>query len=233
MRKVLKNRSTDEPTLDLKTKRFIRSRRIDALLPWFGILGMLILVFSLIMQGFLVFFKEIGLVANFYYFIDGYNWLADRLMFNPRERILTHKRDKLVRIVRWLFIVLALIATAVLIKLTDRDFLHFVTGLCFLSICYLSSRVIENCMVLFHLQLNNWKRFYIIVAIGTIIFSGLSIVLLVWDLLNYYVFLGILGLVYTCTYYILIEVYRRVEDDLGGHKYFIDLPDNRFAKKYF
>lgn len=224
---------TEETALDFKTRKFIRSRRIDAILPWFGILGMLILVFSLIMQGFLVFFKEIGFVANFYYFIDGYNWLADRLMFNPRERILTHERDKLVRIVRWLFLVLTLIATAVLIKLAEGNFLQFVTGLCFLSICYLSSRVIENCMVLLHLQLNNWKRFYIIVAAGTIILSSLSIGLLMWNLLSYYVFLGILGLVYTCTYYILIEVYRRIENDLGGHKYFIDLLDNRFAKKFF
>ena len=38
-------------------------------------------------------------------------------------------------------------------------------------------------------------------------------------------------MIYLLTYYILIEVYRRTENDLGGHKYFIDLPDNRFVKK--
>ena len=55
------------------TKKFIRSRRISSILPWLGILGVLILVFSLIMHGFLLFFTELGFIANFYYFIDEYN----------------------------------------------------------------------------------------------------------------------------------------------------------------
>lgn len=49
------------------TKKFIRSRRISSILPWLGILGVLILVFSLIMHGFLLFFTELGFIANFYY----------------------------------------------------------------------------------------------------------------------------------------------------------------------
>lgn len=52
-------------------------------------------------------------------------------------------------------------------------------------------------------------------------------------MLIYYVFFGIIVTIYWLTYYILVELYRRVENDLGGHKYFIDLPDNRFAHKFF
>ncbi|MGO1642874.1 MAG: hypothetical protein ACTHYQ_06840, partial [Lactobacillus amylovorus] len=52
------------------------------------------------------------------------------------------------------------------------------------------------------------------------------------NVLAYYIYFCVIGIIYCLTYYFLIELYRRVENDLGGHKYFIDLPDNRFAHKY-
>ena len=215
------------------TQKFIRSRRISAILPWLGILGMLLLVLSLIVYGFLVFLTELGFVINFYYFIDSYNWLADRLLFDPQKKILTHRRDKLVQLMMWIFIVLALIATILLTWLRKQNFLFFIAGLCFISICYFGSRAIENCLVIFHIQLNNWKKFYTIVTVGTILSITIAIVFLNYNVLIYYVFFGIIGTIYWLTYYILVELYRRVENDLGGHKYFIDLPDNRFAHKFF
>ena len=217
--------------LNLKTKRFIRSRRISEFLPWFGIFGILILVFSLIMNGLLLFVTEIGFVANFYYFIDTYNWLADRLSFDPRKKLLTHKKDELIKVIMWLIIILASLVTGLLIWLNQLSFLFFFAGLSFISICYFGSRAIENGLVLFHLQLNNWKRFYTIVATGTVFLISLSIILLCYDWLIFYIFFAVIGMIYLLTYYILIEVYRRTENDLGGHKYFIDLPDNRFVKK--
>lgn len=218
--------------IDQRTKRFIRSRKIGLLLPWLGILGMLILVFSLIMQGFLVFFTEIGFVANFYYFIDEYNWLADRISFDPHKQIVTHERDSLIHVIMWLFIVLAGVTTAILSWILVRyGFLKFLIGLSFVSLCYLSSRVMENLMVLFHIQLCNWSRFYIIVGVGTVVLPLLGLAVLYWNLIAYLIFLGILYLIYVFTYYTLIAVYNHVEGDLGGHKYFIDLPDKRFVRK--
>ncbi len=73
------------PSVDSRTQRFIRSRRIGAILPWFGILGMLLLVFSLIMYGLLLFLTELGFIANFYYWIDSYNWLTDYYMIHKRK----------------------------------------------------------------------------------------------------------------------------------------------------
>lgn len=86
------------PSVDSRTQRFIRSRRIGAILPWFGILGMLLLVFSLIMYGLLLFLTELGFIANFYYWIDSYNWLTDRLLYDPQKKVLTHQRDNIVRL---------------------------------------------------------------------------------------------------------------------------------------
>ncbi|WP_308554925.1 hypothetical protein [uncultured Lactobacillus sp.] len=217
---------------DLKTRKFIRSRKISAILPWLGILGMLFLVFSLIMSGLLLFIVELGFIANFYYFIDSYNWLADRLLFDPKKKMLTHERDRLVRIMMVVFIILGLVTTALLAWLQSQNFLYFVAGLCFISICYFGSRVIENCLVIFHIQLNNWNKFYKIVATGTILLTGLAALLLYFNMFIYYIYFAIIGIIYLITYYVLIEVYRRVGNDLGGHKFFIDLPDNRFANKY-
>lgn len=217
--------------LNLKTKRFIRSRRISVILPWLGICGVLILVFSLVMDGLLLFVTEIGFVANFYYFIDTYNWLADRLSFDPQKKLLTHKKDVFIRKIMWLFIVLALLVAGILSWLNQQSFLFFIAGLAFISICYFGSRAIENCLIIFHLQLNNWKRFYVTVATGTMFLIGLSAGLLYYNWLIFYIYFAVVSGIYLMTYYILIEVYRRTEDDLGGHKYFIDLPDNRFARK--
>lgn len=218
---------------NIKTKKFIRSRRISAILPWFGILGMLLLVFSLIMYGFLLFLTELGFIANFYYFIDSYNWLADRLLFDPKKKTLTHKRDILIRFMMWIFIVLSLLATFLLTCLRKQSFVYFIAGLCFISICYFGSRTVENCLVVFHIQLNNWKRFYEIVTIATFLLIIFAVILLYYNVLAYYVYFGMIGIIYWITYYVLVEFYHRVENDLGGHKYFIDLPDNRFAHKFF
>lgn len=95
--------SQTEPSEGIKTKKFIRSRRIGVILPWFGILGMLVLVFSLIMCGLLLFLTELGFIANFYYFIDSYNWLADRLLYDPQKKVFTHRKDNLVKLIMWVW----------------------------------------------------------------------------------------------------------------------------------
>lgn len=225
-------RHSSIPSVDSRTQRFIRSRRIGAILPWFGILGMLLLVFSLIMYGLLLFLTELGFIANFYYWIDSYNWLADRLLYDPQKKVLTHQRDNIVRLTKWLFIILALVATILLAWLRMQSFLHFAAGLCFISICYFGNRAVENCLVIFHIQLNNWKRFYEIVSVGTILLIMVAAILVSCNVLAYYIYFCVIGIIYCLAYYFLIELYRRVENNLGGHKYFIDLPDNRFAHKY-
>ncbi len=173
------------PSVNSRTQRFIRSRRIGAILPWFGILGMLLLVFSLIMYGLLLFLTELGFIANFYYWIDSYNWLTDRLLYDPQKKVLTHQRDNIVRLTKWLFIILALVATILLAWLRMQSFLHFAAGLCFINICYFGSRAVENCLVIFHIQLNNWKRFYEIVSVGAILLIMVAATLVSCNVLAY------------------------------------------------
>lgn len=55
--------------MDEKTKKFLRNRKIGAILPWFGVIGMIILTFSPIFGGFPLFFTELGFVANFYFLL--------------------------------------------------------------------------------------------------------------------------------------------------------------------
>lgn len=227
-----KHPSETSSTIDIKTQKFIRSRKIGAILAWLGILVMIILVLSLIMSGLASFLTELGFITMFYYFIDSYNWLADRLLFDPKKKIITHKRDNLVRLILWLTVAFTLMTTVLFIWLRKQSFLFFVTGLCFISIIYFGSRVIENFLVIAHIQLHNWHIFYRIVAIGTTFLVIFAALLLYFNIVAYYIYFGVIGMVYLLTYYILIEFYRRVEDDLGGHKYFIDLPDNRFTNNY-
>lgn len=213
------------------TKKFIRSRRISSILPWLGILGVLILVFSLIMHGFLLFFTELGFIANFYYFIDEYNWVADRIMFD-RELLITHARDKMVYLAMTISTVLALINTAILAYLRHQSFIAFCIGICFISGLYFASRLAENILVILHIAFNNWKRFYILVAAITIILTSFSIVLLCLNLFAYFILFALICTGYVLTYHILIELYNLTKGNLGGHKYFIDLPDKRFDSKF-
>lgn len=219
-------------TIDIKTRKFIRSRKIGAILPWLAILVMLILVFSLVMSGLPTFLTELGFIATFYYFIDSYNWLADRLLFDPKKRIITHARDNLVQLILWLTVAFTLITTILFIWLRKQSFLDFIAGVFFISIIYFGSRAMENFLVIAHIQLHNWHVFYRIVASGTIFLTIFAALLLYFNIVAYYIYFGAISLIYLLTYYILIEFHRRVEDDPGGHKYFIDLPDNRFANKY-
>lgn len=137
---------------------------------------MLVLVFSLIMCGLLLFLTELGFIANFYYFIDSYNWLADRLLYDPQKKVFTHRKDNLVKLIMWVAIILVLVSTILLAWMRVKSFLCFVACLCFISICYFGSRVIENCLVIFHIQLNNWKRFYQIVTAGIILLIMVAVV---------------------------------------------------------
>lgn len=213
------------------TKKFIRSRRFSSILPWLGILGVLILVFSLIIHGFTLFFTELGFIANLYYFIDEYNWATDRIMFD-RERLITHARDKAVRVAMVITIIFALISTAVLAYLRSKNFIIFCIGVCFISGIYFASRLAENILVILHIAFNSWKKFYILVAVITIILTGLSVALLYLNLFAYFILFAIICSGYVLTYHVLIEVHKRTGSNLGGHKYFIDLPDNRFDSKY-
>ncbi|KRM40565.1 hypothetical protein FC39_GL000591 [Lactobacillus hamsteri DSM 5661 = JCM 6256] len=214
-----------------KTKKFIRSRRISAILPWIGMLGMLYLVFSLIMHGLLAFIINLGFIANFYYIIDEYNWLIERISFDS-QRLIANKRKGINRLVMIVSIVIAVLNTIILILLKRQDFISFCVGLCFISEIYFVSRLIENFQVILHIAFDSWKKFYILVVIGTAVSSSVYLLLLCFSIIAYFIYFAIIGIMYVITYYILIEIHDRVENDLGGHKYFIDLPDNRFGKRF-
>lgn len=215
--------------MDPKTNGVRLLRKINLILSWASILGIMILIFSLIMKGFQVFLTELGFIANFYYFIDEYNWIAERLAYDERE-LITHRRDKLIHKVLILFLVLGLGVTVVLAFLRHENFVSFVIGVCFISSIYFGSRVVENLLVIFHIKLNDWVAFYYLVLINTLLIFVVSIIFLCFNLIIYYISLGIISFLYVLTYNALIEIHKRVENNLGGHKYFIDLPDKRLER---
>ena len=212
------------------TKKFIRSRRISAFLPWVGILGMLYLVFTLIIHGLLTFLIDLGFIANFYYMIDEYNWLIERLLFN-REKLITRKQNNIIHLIKLLSVITTITSTVILFFLR-QNFINFCIGICFISEVYFSNRLIENIQVILHIAFDIWKKFYVLVFVGTIISTTTYIFLLYLNIIAYFIYFGIISIMYLITYYILIEIHDKVENDLGGHRYFIDLPDNRFDRKY-
>ena len=168
-----------------KTKKFIRSRRISAILPWIGMLGMLYLVFSLIMHGLLAFIINLGFIANFYYIIDEYNWLIERISFDS-QRLIANKRMGINRLVMIVSIVVAVLNTIILILLKRQDFISFCVGLCFISEIYFVSRLIENFQVILHIAFDSWKKFYILVVIGTTVSSSIYLLLLCFSIIAYF-----------------------------------------------
>lgn len=213
------------------TKKFIRSRRISAILPWIGIIGVLFLVFSLIMYGLLLFLVEIGFIANFYYIIDEYNWVIERAMFD-HKKLINRTQSHVIHLVLMLSVIIGIVTTIILIQLQRQNFVSFCVGICFISVIYFSSRLIENFQVILHIAFDSWKKFYILVTVATIILGCVCAFLLYLNMVAYFAYCVAIGIMYVITYYALIEIHDKAENDLGGHKHFIDLPDRRFDKKY-
>ncbi|MCT0192352.1 hypothetical protein EFM10_03950, partial [Lactobacillus helveticus] len=107
-------------------------------------------------HGLLAFIINLGFIANFYYIIDEYNWLIERISFDS-QRLIANKRMGINRLVMIVSIVIAVLNTIILILLKRQDFISFFVGLCFISEIYFVSRLIENFQVILHIAFDSWK----------------------------------------------------------------------------
>lgn len=73
--------------MDAETKRFLRNRKLQTILPWAGLIGIIVLTFSVIFGGIPLFLTEVGFIANIYYWIDEYNWVSERIVFSSEHLI--------------------------------------------------------------------------------------------------------------------------------------------------
>lgn len=217
----------EDKNMNRKTKHFLYLRKISLFLPWIAIFTIIGLLFSLIVGGFLTFFTEIGFIANFYYCVDEYNWVAERLQYN-KGTLITHKRDHIISVIMYFLIIIFIINTLILSFLIKSSFLYFTVGICFISGIYFCSRISENILIIFKISLESWNHFYKLVVILSIILISIITIALIFNIVIYFILLFVIGVVYIFSYHFLVELYKNTENDLGGHKYFIDLPDNRF-----
>ncbi|ARD07328.1 hypothetical protein B1745_06950 [Lactobacillus amylolyticus] len=188
-----------------ETKKFLRNRRIAALLPWLGILGILILTFSPIFGGFVLFFTEIGFVASFYFFIDEYNWLAERLLIRPNYTVNHENEDRVKKL--FYFALGASIVYAILLSyLRSISFYDFVVGVAFLYGIYFGKHNIEYALIILRAEFGS-KKYYVIQIIGTLLTAvSLLAFYFVFNWIWTLSFLAILGFIYVLERNILKEM---------------------------
>lgn len=194
--------------MDPETRKFLLNRKIGDMLPWIGIVGMLILTFSPIFGGFPLFFTELGFVANFYFFIDEYNWLAQRLLINKDH---TLNRDNEVKVKQLFFITLAsaIVCAIILGFLRAQSFFAFVVGAAFLSGIYFSKHDIEYAVIIFRWKFET-RQYYSILISGTIFISVvLSLLYFLVNWLAALILLVIIGCLYVFERDVMKEMKKR------------------------
>lgn len=153
--------------MDSETKKFLRDRKIGAFLPWIGIVGMLVLTFSPIFGGFPLLFTELGYVANFYFFIDEYNWLAQHLLINSDHSI-NQANKKIIKPILVFFIILTIIVTIVVSILREQNIFNFVAGVSFLYVIYFAQHDFELLLIMLKKDLHQ-KSSYLIWFVTTLL----------------------------------------------------------------
>lgn len=153
--------------MDSETEKFLRDRKIGAFLPWSGIVGMLVLTFSPIFGGFPLLFTELGYVANFYFFIDEYNWLVQHLLINSDHSINQFNKRKIKPILVF-FIVLTVIVTIIISILRAKNIFSFVAGVSFLYVIYFAQHDVELILIMLKKDLHQ-KSSYLIWSVVTLL----------------------------------------------------------------
>lgn len=188
------------------TKKFIRNRKIENILPWAGVTGMIILLFSPIFGGFSLFFKELGFVASFYFFIDEYNWLAQNLLVNP-DHTLNSKNIVRVKKIFIVFCIVCVIYNAFVFILNLYSFYAFAIATSFLYVIYFSHHDVEF-LLLICKKIRN-QRFYKLITLIVFIFCGVSLVFLFINSILALSLLVFLGLSYVIERNLIKEIKRR------------------------
>lgn len=193
--------------MNAETKKFLKERKIGAFLPWIGIVGMLVLTFSPIMGGFTLFFTELGYVAIFYFFIDEYNWLIQRLLIN-RDHTINHSNEKKVKPILFIFIILTLIAITTISFLRQQSFYNFVVGVSFLYGIYFSHHNIEYLLIILQTQFSNFI-YYSVLFLYTFIMMLLLLFLFCINAFYALYLLILLSIIYVLERDILKEMKKR------------------------
>lgn len=194
--------------MDAETKKFLRNRKIGAMLPWFGVIGMMILTFSPIFGGFPLFFTELGFVANFYFFVDEYNWIAQKLLIN-KDHTVNHLNQKKVKTILVITIVISMIYTIFLSILRAQSLYNFTIGVSFLYVIYFSKHDIEYFLILLQTEINNDKYY---LALTMCIVLNIVIALILFFVINPFhalLFLIILSILYVLQRDILKEMKKQ------------------------
>lgn len=189
-----------------ETKKFLRNRKIESILPWIGVVGMIILTFSPIFGGFPLFFTELGFVANFYFFIDEYNWFAQHLLIK-KDHTINHNNETRVKTLFYFTIAISIIYAIFLSYLRNLSFTAFVVGASFLYVIYFSKHDIDYALIIFRQKFEN-KKYHSILIIGTLTVSLL--LLIFYFLINWLSALFLL-IILSCLYVFERDVMKEMK----------------------
>lgn len=210
--------------MDLETKRFLRRRKLEAILPWIGILGVIVLVFSLLFGGIPIFLTEIGFIANFYYWIDEYNWIAERIT-SAKDYLSDKEKKKQTKIVLILMSIITISSTVILIYLRKQQMFSFILGLGVISSNYFISRVIENTFWIFKVKFSSFKKYYLILFGITIIGASSMTFVMYHNQVAYLTILIIIGIIYVVEVDIIAEIRKRSSRNQAGQNNRIKLDE--------
>ncbi|WP_103662180.1 hypothetical protein [Lactobacillus sp. HT06-2] len=199
-----------------ETKRFLRNRKLQAIVPWFGIAGLLVLMFSAFMSGFPLFLTEIGFVANLYYWTDEYNWIVQRILFND-DHIIDKKKEHLQKILLNVAIIGAIITTILLGYLRSQNFIFFSCALGIISGSYFTSRLLENFLWIIKITFTDLKKYYLLIADFTIVGTLILTILMLINKIAFIVALVVVGLLYVLEKDIISEMKKRNSKNEAGY----------------
>lgn len=210
--------------MDLETKRFLRRRKLEAILPWIGILGVIVLVFSLLFGGIPIFLTEIGFITNFYYWIDEYNWITERIT-SAKDYLSDKEKKKQTKIVLILMSIITILSTVILIYLRKQQMFSFILGLGVISSNYFISRVIENTFWIFKVKFSSFKKYYLILFGITIIGASSMTFVMYHNQVAYLTILIIIGIIYVVEVDIIAEIRKRSSRNQAGQNNRIKLDE--------
>lgn len=174
--------------MDPETRKFLRKRKLGAILPWFGIIAMLGMVFTIIFANFPTLFVEVGFVALAYFLIDEYYLFVDRLTFN-QEHINDHKNDQLIKTIQLITVLVGMVLSLALIYFRTRGIIQFNYAVGVIAGAFFISRIYENLIQIRKVHPIFDRNYYFKLIAVTIIYS---VILAITSSVSVYLFAGIL-----------------------------------------
>ena len=178
----------------------------------------------LIICGIPIFITEIGFIANFYYWIDEYNWIAERIT-SAKDYLSDKEKKKQTKIVLILMSIITIFSTVILIYLRKQQMFSFILGLGVISSNYFISRVIENTFWIFKVKFSSFKKYYLILFGITIIGASSMTFVMYHNQVAYLTILIIIGIIYVVEVDIIAEIRKRSSRNQAGQNNRIKLDE--------